>query len=249
MKGNSVLGSVVQGRRELLESERQFLAHVYSRKLKRMITHSNAKDFDLRGLNTSKIEEYLDKGKKEYSSINADPEVWRRAVKVTMEALFGDPQAMIKERHIRLQALPYWNPTQHKINIHALGVVKTVKIVDEPGFKNWRTGKLETRQRQETVDFEEFVEPGQIVYIPYTYTTGGKHSSIYGVAPQLKPLPVMHEDWFGADLSPNTYTEWCTFMHPDFVSNCCGRPGGWNVQTNKLVCSKCGKDGQDMSKC
>jgi hypothetical protein len=242
-----ILDDIVAGNKETFKQHQIYKALILTRKLKKKLVSMGAIDIDakqesplvksvIRNFDTS-----IASVAKEWAA-TVDDTVWKKAVSDVAKLLFGDPQTMLKERHLRLQALPYWNPTKYKINIHALGVVKTVKITDITVTSQRNSGKAPyLNQRQETVDFEEFVEPGAIVYIPYTYTTGGKHSSLYGVAPQLQPLPVMHEDDFGADLSPTTYTEWCTFMSPEFISNCCKRPGGWNIDTNKLVCSKCGK--------
>jgi hypothetical protein len=240
-----VLNDIVAGNKEAFKQHQLYLVLILTRKLKKKLVSMGAIDTGQeQSLAKSLIRDFdttIASIAKEWNTPADDP-IWKRAVSDVAKLIFGDPQTMLRERHLRLQALPYWNPTKHKINIHALGVIKTVKITDVTVTpQRTGSGRAYTSQRQETVDFEEFVEPGAIVYIPYTYTTGGKHSSLYGVAPQLQPLPVMHEDDFGADLSPTTYTEWCTFMSPEFISNCCKRPGGWNMDTNKLVCSKCGK--------
>lgn len=153
---------------------------------------------------------------------------WQNTILIVSRRLFGDPNTMLQEKNIRLQALPYWNPTHHKLNIHSLGIPKTIKI------KDTNTG------RQEIVDFEEFIEPGATVHIPYTYTVGGKHSSLYGVCPQLKPLPLMQDEEYGMDLEPTTYAEWCTYIDPTYTSLCCHRPAGWDTHRQRLVCSKCG---------
>lgn len=155
--------------------------------------------------------------------------LWLECVTQVSSALFGDPKKMLEEKNLKLQALPYWNPTKHKINIQPLGVVKTVRIIEKPYF------------RQEVVDYEEQVEPGALVHIPYSHIAG----ALAGVAPQLMPMPVQHLEYFSIDLEPITYTEWCSFIEPTVTSNCCHRPAAWSVDSHKLVCSKCGSRKSD----
>lgn len=166
-----------------------------------------------------------------------DVKTWPDIVAKVYKDIAGDPQTMIATQYIRLQNLPYWNPTKHRINIHALGIVKTLKRSDS-GKRDW---KGEPVIKDEKVEFEEFVEPGHTIGIPYTYTIGGKHSSLKGVAPQLQPLPTQYLEWFGEDLLPTSYAEWVTYTDPGLITKCCDRPMGWNVKTHRLVCSKCGK--------
>ena len=136
----------------------------------------------------------------------------------TINHAFGEPQLMASSGQ-KIHAIPYWNPTPHRINIHPIGLVKSID------------------DKTRNAIFYDFVEPGEHVMIPESYTKGFRHSTIYQVAPQLKPLPRAVDEFL--DLEPLTYTEWCTYMHAP-LSECCRRQVNWYEKGNYLLCTKCG---------
>lgn len=133
--------------------------------------------------------------------------------------IHGDPRLMAQSNGLRQHAIPYWNPTHHRLNVAPLGLVESV---DE-----------KTREAK----FVEFVNPGDQVWIPAGYTTGGRYSSVAGVAPQLRPLPRQVDD--SLDLAPIAYSEWCAYTN-NSMSECCRKIAAWHEKGHKLVCSKCG---------
>lgn len=144
--------------------------------------------------------------------------VQRRAIHL----VYGDPLTMAQSNGYRHHAIPYWNPTPNRINVAPMGLVKSVD-----------------KKTRETT-FWDFVEPGEHIQIPEPYTKGGKHSTVHGVAPQLKPLPRQLDNYL--DLEPLTYTEWCTYMDGAPLSPCCRRQVVWYDAKGCLICSKCGKN-------
>jgi hypothetical protein len=140
---------------------------------------------------------------------------WRQA----LDRELGNPLRMYKDPlKLKHYAIQYWNPTSHKINIHSLG------LPDPEGGR--------------VIDF---VAPGEVINIPETYTTGGKYSTLTGVAPQLKPLPkTEHKDKLLLDLSPASYVEWLTYSNIG-VSPCCSKPWVWADAKTILVCGLCKK--------
>lgn len=127
---------------------------------------------------------------------------------------------MLAESSLKHHAAPYWNPTTHRINVHPLGLVKAIKP-----------------DTYEAV-FYDFVEPGEQVMIPWSLTIGGKRSALLGVAPQLRPLPIQH-GYDDSDVSPITYNEWCAFVSPNHMSECCNKGFVWSETHRRTVCSKC----------
>jgi hypothetical protein len=134
--------------------------------------------------------------------------------------VYGDPQSMYASTSQKMHALPYWNPTKHRINVAPMGI------------------PVETDPKTKESILLEFVEPGAHVMIPEPYTKGGKYSTLRGVAPQLVALPREVDECL--DLSPVTYSEWCTWMHSP-MSNCCRRTTAWYDKGQRLVCTKCGQ--------
>jgi hypothetical protein len=141
--------------------------------------------------------------------------------RVIIHKLYGDPQVMAQSTGLKTHALPYWNPTTHKLNISPMGIVESVDV--------------KTREAK----FVEFVAPGAHVWIPEGYTVGGKYSTVFGVAPQLRPLPRQVDRNNLLDLAPLTYTEWCMFTD-NTMSECCKDQAVWHEKADCLVCSKCG---------
>lgn len=151
--------------------------------------------------------------------------VWLKALVDAGKRMYGDPQEMYESKAHLHHAVPYWNPTAHRLNIHALGLIVPPKQGEKltPG----------------NIQFQDWVEPGELVYIPYPDTTGGKYSSVAGVAPQLRPCPRDVDDFL--DLAPTTYAEWCTYQEGGVLSSCCGKMMVWSDQYHRLICSRCGE--------
>lgn len=160
-------------------------------------------------------------------SIGISPEIWEKAQLGAVHNLFGDPNLMYRSESHRMHSVPYWNPTAQKVNIHSLGIMHEVANPEDQGA----TAKME---------IVDFVEPGARVFIPFPYTVGGKHSSIHGVAPQLRPLPTGQIDE-ELDIGPTTYVEWCTYQRASTQSKCCKKMIVWSDYCLHLVCAKCGE--------
>ena len=208
------LAGVVAIIREQTEEEKLYHALLHHRKLKVWLRKQRDHLAHLAQYKLDQLEADLGKFK------DAAGESWLGAWMRTLHREFGDPKTMY-EKQQKQHAAPYWNPTTHKINIHPLGIVKGLQPTGE-------------------CIFEEFVEPGGQVSIPWSLTVGGKHSPLAGVAPQLKPLPcaTQHDE---SDVSPITYNEWCAFVSPARLSDCCGRPLIWDCKLNQTLCQRCQK--------
>lgn len=116
----------------------------------------------------------------------------------------------------RGHACPYFNPTTKPVLVEAIGILGS-------------DGKLITS-----------LQPGQILFIPFSYTVGGKKSVVTSVAPQLRKIPQSEipDDYLPLHFS--SYLEWCQFGEP-MITTCCSVAGLWDDSRQKLVCKKCGK--------
>lgn len=139
----------------------------------------------------------------------------RKAIHVS----YGDPKVMAQSNGYKPHALPYWNPTIHRLNIAPLGIVELV----DPKTREART--------------VDFVPSGGYIMIPTSYTVGGKYSSLRGVCPQLAALPRQVDEEL--DLAPLTYAEWCTYQDTR-LTKCCKKMPAWHDKGDCLVCTKCG---------
>lgn len=209
---------VAQTKKKALESELHHVALLYAQAFKKLIrtVYGNRSPFL-----PEKIAESFMAG-----VIKACQEDLRHGLdqalfvqREIIHLVYGDPKEMASISQ-RAHAVPYWNPTAQKVNISPMGLVKHV---DE--------------KTREAV-FHDFVEPGEHIMIPDAYTVGGKFSTVYGVAPQLRPLPRQVDN--SLDISPVTYTEWCTYRDWQLTS-CCKKQQVWYDKKSCLICSKCGK--------
>jgi hypothetical protein len=148
-------------------------------------------------------------------------EYWSKTLLEANRAVYGDPQTMWDNLMTQHHRLPYHNPTAHRLNVHALGLT------------------VPPTEGQVKCQFQDWVEPGEIVYIPFPDTQGGKHSAIAGVAPQLVPCPRQEENLL--DLTPSSYAEWCTYMSGNVLSPCCYKAIVWSDLHARLMCAKCGE--------
>lgn len=92
-----------------------------------------------------------------------DPAIWLRAQIESVIKLLGDPYTLYHNNMTLHHSIPFVNPMAIRLNLHPLGLPKS----DANG--------------KPTKEIVEFVEPGEIVYIPQPYTVGGNHSSLKGV--------------------------------------------------------------------
>lgn len=150
-----------------------------------------------------------------------DMATWTKAVIEAFTKLLGDPLTMWQDHKRLHHAIPYVNPEPVALNLHPLGLPKS----DENG-----------RPTKEIVDF---VQPGEVIYIPQPYTIGGKYSTLTGVAPQLRPCPRVEDEEL--DLQPTTYEEWCHCTSGDQLSECCNKGVVWSDELRRLMCGKCGE--------
>ena len=143
---------------------------------------------------------------------------WIEVLRYALHKRYGDPKHMYKDSlKLRQYAIPYWNPTGAAINIHPMG------LHDEEG--------------KELAS----VKPGGIIGIPASYTTGGKYSTLQGVAPQLRPVPdKITKDIILEDLTPASYVEWISYCQLG-ISDCCKSPWVWSDAKQALLCTKCYK--------
>lgn len=140
---------------------------------------------------------------------------WIEVLRFALHKRYGDPKTMQKDSlRLRQYAIPYFNPTGQTVNIHPLG------LRDEEG--------------QELSS----VAPRGIIGIPAPYTTGGKYSTLQGVAPQLKAVAAKTKDTLLEDLTPASYVEWIRFCS-NGISDCCYQPWVWSDAKQTLLCSKC----------
>lgn len=211
----SALTGAAAGRKPQVSEERKYHKTCATINLRKLL-----KAFNYMDLYSASEAEELEKLFKKLAT--AIPEQWRDidwpiAAKTALDRLFGDPQQMQRESlKLRQYAIPYWNPTAHTINIHSLG------LKDEDGTPL------------------DLVKPQGIVGIPATYTVGGRYSTIQGVAPQLKPVPLQQgkDSIFGTNITPSSYVEWITYCSMG-VSACCKAPHVWSDAKKSLLCNKC----------
>lgn len=140
--------------------------------------------------------------------------------KKAIHVSYGDPRVMAQSNGYKPHALPYWNPTIHRLNIAPLGIIDHV----DP----------KTREAH----IVDFVPSGGFIMIPTSYTVGGRYSSLRGVCPQLTPIPRQVDTEL--DLAPLTYAEWCTYQDTQ-LTKCCQKMPAWLDKEDCLVCTKCGK--------
>lgn len=131
--------------------------------------------------------------------------------------IYGDPRTMENRQH----GSPWWNPSPHKISIKCLDL----KLDKDTNGKFYTT---------------EYIDPGEVVFLPDSVTVGGKSSIICGVAPQLKAINLPYIGDSELDLQPTSFSEWCYFT--DITqSKCCRKNTAWNDASNQLFCMKCKK--------
>lgn len=137
---------------------------------------------------------------------------------IVLHKIHGDPKYLQKNFAVRFYSIPYTNPTEGRINIAPMGIIR---------FVNHST---------KIAEFAEFVYPGETIMVPIAYTTGGQFSTVKGVAPQLVPVEKEYDQEL--DLMPVSYQEWCDYCVPH-TTKCCNRFMAWSDMSNTLVCVKC----------
>lgn len=217
--GNLIMPAIAADKRKLAGEERIYWTSVVARKVIYGLRTLNHKDYFTSKAIENARRMALEAGVYEY--------IWIDSLKTALHRVFGNPNHMYETQRQRHHAVVYWNPTAHKVNVFALGLMHEVANPEDNGA----SAKLETIQ---------FVEPGERIFIPFPYTVGGKHSTITGVAPQLRALPQEHVDE-NLDIMPTTYVEWCTFQSPIVTSPCCSRAIVWSDNHRRLMCVKCGQ--------
>lgn len=217
------MAQLAQGKRSKMLSDVEHVATVYARTLHKLVDFHKPTGSDGLYLKEPYMEIFFGELKNEVmSKLGWTEEQAFHVQKEIIHKVYGDPNIM-SSNSLRQHSVPYWNPTAKVINIHPLGLVK----------------KLDEKTREAI--FHEFLGPGEHIMLPEGYTKGGKHSTVYGVAPQLRPLPRQVDSLVGLDLEPITYTEWCTYMESS-LSPCCRKQVMWYDGGDRLACSKCGKN-------
>lgn len=131
--------------------------------------------------------------------------------------IFGDPLALLKHQlQLRQHATQYYNPTVYPIRVEPMG------LPDEDG------------------KIIEWVTPGGLVKIPFSYLVGGRKSTLATTAPQLRPMPRVEPGLNLLDTTPQSFNEWITY-YSCTTSVCCCRVIQWSDKLQSLVCSKCFK--------
>jgi hypothetical protein len=197
--------------RKVVNQERQFHIAEAFRKITRAI---RAGKINLVAIGNETFATVIERELEAFKDSIGDswPEAWIRAVRKEL----GDP-LVLQKQNIKHYTIPYWNPTPNPVNIYSLGIVK-----------------------QDSAEVYQFVDPGEMVLIPWGYCQGGKLSAVKSVAPQLQPLPVPeHGLLHDYDLMPVSYLEWNTFFEFT-VSNCCQKQILWNEYKTQCICQKCG---------
>jgi hypothetical protein len=213
------MAKLAQDKREKTRNELEHVALVAAKWIKVGVL-ATRKSLNIDVVYPPQIEAALESLRKGCLDLGFTEENFWYAQKRAIHHVYGDPLIMAQSSGHKPHALPYWNPTRHRLNISPMGIIDHV----DP----------KTREAK----ILDFVDSGAHVMIPECYTVGGKYSTLRGVAPQLQPLPRQIDNLL--DLAPTTYAEWCSYQDSS-LSRCCKTMTAWHDKGDCLVCTKCGK--------